>query len=219
MVIVSLGNYFAKYILGDLNYYMIFAAVLGVSQLLALAIAPTLSKKLGRKKLCTLGTFLMVLGFVIYLFPLDNIIFTIIAGFIAFGGQGFLQMVMYASVQDTVEYGELKNGQKNEAITISVLSFINKASAGIAIGITSIILIISGIGDIDINEEVQTVLTSGQKMTFRIGMFGLPMILIVLGYVMYNILFKIDEKKHDEIMLQLKLKKESKTSSSDDTIL
>ena len=68
----SFGLYFFKYAYGDENMYSIFALVLGVSQIIALAVFPLFSKKFSRKILYAGATGFVVAGYIIFFFsPMD----------------------------------------------------------------------------------------------------------------------------------------------------
>ena len=43
-----------------------------------------------------------------------------------FIGQAFIQLLMLMFLEDTIEYGQWKNGKRSESITLSVQPLINK---------------------------------------------------------------------------------------------
>ena len=196
----SFGVHYFKYAYGDENMYSMFALVLGLSQLTALAVFPQFSKRFNRKVLYSAATVLVVVGYLMFFFSPMNMIFIGAAGILIFVGQAFIQMLMLMFLTDTIEYGQLKMGKRNESITFSVQPFINKIGGAIASGVLGLTLILSGINE----AETAAVVTEGGITMMKLSMLILPLIVIVLGYVIYMKKFKIDEKRYGEILADLK---------------
>jgi len=193
------GVYFFKYAYKNEDMYAIFAAVLGVSQLAALAVFPLFSKKFSRRQLYTAATALLVLGYIIFFFaPMDMLIIGI-AGVLIFAGEAFIQILMLMFLADTIEYGQLKLGKRNESITFSVQPFINKIGGALASGIVSVTLIISGINRAATPDDV----TDGGLLTMKLAMLILPLITIVAGFIVYRFKYKIDKRMFDSIIDEL----------------
>jgi melibiose permease/lactose/raffinose/galactose permease len=201
MTTTTFGVHFFKYIYGDENMYSIFALVLGVSQLSALAVFPVFSRKLNRKRLYTIATCLVAAGYLLFFFgPNTKIISIGIAGVLIFVGEAFIQILMLMFLTDTIEYGQWKFGKRNESITFSIQPFINKIGGALANGVLGVTLVISGVNEAQSKAEV----TAAGALTFKAAMLILPMIAIALGFVLYRFKFKIDEKFHAEIIGDLK---------------
>ncbi|MDR0832359.1 MAG: glycoside-pentoside-hexuronide (GPH):cation symporter [Bacillales bacterium] len=208
MCLVGFGTYFAKYIIGDEDFYTIFALVLGVSTLIAVVLTPFLAKLLKRKRLFFIGTLLQVVGALMFL--IVNIIpLYIVAGVLLFVGQGFTTVLTYAYIQDTIEYGQLQTGKRSEAINLSVQSFINKGAS--ALGGTAIVLLFLFLTQISNNNIVEsaTDMTNTRVLIFKLGMFGIPLICSIVGFFLLNKFYIIDEKKHAEIVEELRKREES----------
>ncbi len=200
----SFGVHFFKYAYGDENMYSIFAAILGVSQLTAIALFPALTKRMSRKKLYTISTILVVAGYVLFFFSPMNMLFIGAAGILIFVGQAIIQTLMLMFLADTIEYGQLKMGKRNESVTFSVQPFINKIGGAIANGVLGVTLIVSGINAAATPKDV-----TAQGITImKSSMLILPLVVIVIGYVIYLLKFKIDEKMHADIVSQLKARGE-----------
>lgn len=195
----SFGVYFFKYAFKNENMYSVFAGVLGISQLAALVIFPLFSKKYNRKQLYTAATVLVVLGYIVFFFAPMNMIVIGIAGMLIFVGQAFIQLLMLMFLTDTIEYGQLKLGKRNESITFSVQPFINKIGGAIASGVVTVTLIISGINSAATPDDVKA---SG-LITMKLAMLILPLISIVAGYIVYRLKFKIDKEMFDSIIAEL----------------
>lgn len=195
----SFGVYFFKYAFKNEGMYSVFAAILGVSQLAALAAFPLFSKKFSRKSLYAFATVLVVIGYIIFFFAPMNIIYIGAAGISIFVGEAFIQLLMLMFLTDTVEYGQWKLGHRNESITFSVQPFINKIGGAIANGIVGITLIISGINAAATPNDV----TDSGLLIMKLSMLILPLFFIVIGYIVYRKKFKIDNQMFDKIVSDL----------------
>jgi melibiose permease/lactose/raffinose/galactose permease len=195
----AFGVYFFKYAFKNEGMYSVFAAILGVSQLAALSVFPLFSKKYSRKTLYASATILVVAGYVLFFFSPMNMLFIGAAGILLFTGQAFIQLLMLMFLSDTVEYGQLKLGRRNESITFSVQPFINKIGGAIANGIVGVTLIVSGINAAKAPEDV----TDSGLLIMKFAMLILPLIFIVFGYIIYYKKFKIDKQMYDSIISEL----------------
>ncbi len=195
----SFGVYFFIYAFKDEGMYSVFAAILGVSQLAALAVFPLFSKWFSRKILYAFATILVVVGYIVFFFSPMNMVFIGIAGVLLFVGQAFIQLLMLMFLTDTVEYGQWKLGHRNESITFSVQPFINKIGGAIANGIVGVTLIISGINAAKTPNDV----TESGLLIMKLAMLILPLIFIITGYFIYRKKYKIDRKMYDQIISEL----------------
>lgn len=195
----SFGVYFFKYAFKNEGMYSVFAAILGVSQLAALAVFPLFSKRFSRKTLYAFATVCVVIGYIIFFFSPMNMIFIGAAGIFLFVGQAFIQLMMLMFLTDTVEYGQWKLGHRNESITFSVQPFINKIGGAIANGIVGVTLIISGINAAVTPDDV----TDSGLLIMKLSMLILPLIFILVGYVIYRKKYKIDKQMFNNIISEL----------------
>jgi len=197
----SFGLYYFKYVYGDEGMYSIFAVILGVSQIAALLIFPLFSKRFDRKTLYTGAIILVTIGYVIFFFaPTNTMLFIGMAGILIFIGQAFIQLLMLVFLADTVDYGHLKLGRRNESVTFSLQPFINKMGGAIASGIVGAVVILSGIKVADSAADV----TSGGILMVKIAMMVLPLICILVSYVIYRKKYIIDKETYEKIIEDLK---------------
>jgi len=203
----SFGLYYFKYAYGDENMYSIFAAILGVTQILALSIFPIFSKRWSRKTLYTAATVIVVAGYILFFFSPMNMIPIGIAGVLIFFGQAFIQLLMLMFLADSIEYGQWKLGKRNESVTFSLQPFINKMGGAIASGILGLTLIISGINEAEeISEAAGAVaaVSSEGLLMMKVSMLLIPLVFIVAGYLVYFFKFKIDKDFYERIVTDLK---------------
>ena len=143
----SFGVYFFTYAYKDANMYSIFAVVLAVSQLTALAVFPKFSAKYSRKQLYAFSTALVLAGYALFFFSPMNMIYIGVAGVLIFVGQAFIQLMMLMFLSDTIEYGQWKLGKRNESVTLSIQPLLNKLGGAVSTGIVGYTLVISGINE------------------------------------------------------------------------
>ena len=195
----SFGTYFFIYAYGDENMYSVFAAILGVSQLAALALFPWFAARFTRKKLYSIATVLVVAGYVVFFFAPMHMLPIGIAGVLLFVGQAFIQTLMLLFLADTIEYGQWKLGRRNESITFSVQPLINTLGSAIATGVVTLTLIVSGINQAADASEV----TAQGLLIMKLAMMIFPLIAIAVGYVIYLRKYKIDAGFYRRIIGEL----------------
>lgn len=205
---INFAIYYMKYLFGNEGMYMILVVVVGVAQLGTLSVYPAVAKRMSRRSLYTLGTILVVIGYLIFFFAEISIVLIVIGALLVFVGQAFIQALMLMFLTDTVEYGYWKLGKKNESITFSIQPFINKIGGALATGIVSISLIISGI---KIDGGTVDAIDSQGKLIVKLAMFVIPVLMILIGYFVYLKKFKIDEQFYAQILKDLEQREQAQT--------
>jgi melibiose permease/lactose/raffinose/galactose permease len=203
----SFGLYFFKYAYGDEGMYPIFALILGVSQITALAVFPLFSKRFDRKTLFTAAIILLVIGYTIFFFaPVNTMLFIGAAGVLMFVGQSFVQLLMLMFLADSVDYGHWKLGKRNDSITFSLQPLINKMGGAISSGVVSAVIIVSGIKDAETAADV----TNEGLFMMKAAMLLFPLLCIVGSYIIYRMKYKIDSKFYAQILADLRERGELK---------
>ena len=222
-ITTALGIYFFDY---DFNRYggiefMLFSGILAVSQLTAIGLFPVLARKIGRKKVFTLGIVLVVIGYILfmsvkYVLPM-NMIFIGIAGLVLFSGQGFIQVLVLVMLADTIEYGQWKLGTRNESVVFSINPFVTKLATAFQNIIVTMTLAFSGLNEqvikpvtdtvnanpdmetSDIRALISSLVNDEMLLGLRTSMIIIPLILILLSYFIYRMYYKIDAKMYKQI--------------------
>ena len=232
----SFGVYYFKYAYKDEGTYMLFAAVLGVAQLTALALFPMFSKRFTRKQLYFGSMITVVASYLVFFLSFENLALIVISGLALFFAQAFIQLLMLLFLADAVEYGEWKLGKRNESVSFAVQPFINKLGGAIGTAVVTITLIVSGINPVskqiaeieasiaglDVNNplyiagnmQIDTLINGVEGSPLwimKIAMMILPLICILAGFIIYYKKFKIDEKMYAEIIADLEKRNEIAT--------
>lgn len=202
---ISFGLYYFEYIFGDKSVYSIFTIILGISQLTAIALFPMISARMIRKKLYGIGIILVCFGYIVFFFA-KTLLTVSIGGIFIFIGEGFIQILMLMFIADCVEYGEWKFGKRNDSITLSVQPFITKIGSAVAAGVVGLTVIVAGVKEANNAAEM----TAEGTFIFKTAMLILPVILIIIGYFIYQKKFIVDEKKYAEIVADLEVQRKEK---------
>ena len=113
------------------------------------------AKKFGKKEwIMYSATFSVVVYAILFFFPLENpLLFIIINGICYLGVSGF-QVLVWALVNDAIDYQELQTGKRNEGIVYSAYTFFRKLANAVSGSMSSFALAIAGF---QVNEAVQNV--------------------------------------------------------------
>lgn len=195
----NFGTFYFIYAFKNEGMYSIFAAIVGVSQLLALAVFPLFSKRFSRKQLYFGSTIVVVAAYILFFFSPMNMIPIGIAGVLLFLGEAFIQLLILMFLADTIEYGQWKTGKRNQGVTLSLQPLINKLAGALAGGVATVTVIISGINRAQTPDDV----TSEGLLILKLAMFALPLLCIIAGYIVYRAKYKIDKKFYDQIVSDL----------------
>ena len=103
------------------------------------------------------------------------------------------------SLTDSIEYGQLKNGKRNEAVTLSVRPMLDKIAGACSNGIVGAVAIAAGM----IGNATAADMTAANIRIFEICAFYVPLAVIILSAVVFLLKVKITEKMHDGIVRQL----------------
>jgi len=202
----------------------IFTVFFGLGTLTALALFPILNKKYNRFTILRFGVMISIIGYFIflslgYLIPMNEILLYSAAFMIFFGHSMFFVIVVILTA-NTIEYNQVKTGERNEAIIFSVRPFMTKLGAAFQQLILTLILIVSGVytysqkvaaleiakatGTMEqITVEANNILslaTPQMLLTLRLGMGLIPMLCLVSGYLLLKRKYVVTEEKYDELL-------------------
>ncbi|QWW20226.1 MFS transporter [Schaalia sp. 19OD2882] len=210
MTVTSLGIYWFKYVYRDEDAYSVFAVILAVAQLGALALFPALRARLRRSELLNLGMVSSAVGLGVFWFAGSSLALVAVAGVLLFAGQGIIQLLMLMFVTDCVEYGQWRFGRRNESITLAVQPFIYKASTGISSGFIGVALLVSGISAAHSVPDV----TPAGVHAFKLVMLVVPIFLTALAWAVLRRGYRLDEARFAAIMQDLRQGKHEAASDA-----
>ena len=121
--------YLFKYILDNTAAYSIVGVIPVITGLVMAPLYPILNKRIPRRYLYLGGMVLMIVGYLLFAVGSSNLAMVIVGLVFFYLPQTFIQMTAILSLTDSIEYGQLKNGKRNEAVTLSVRPMLDKIAA------------------------------------------------------------------------------------------
>ena len=207
--------YFFKYDIGGTTWkdaYTLFTSVGGISQILGMmAVYPILRSKLSNTIIFKLGLCLAIFGdaFLLALCLLGYssvLTMLMVPGVMIFVSNGILTVLTTVFLANTVDYGEVKTGHREESVIFSMQTFVVKAASGLAVFITGVSLDLIGLTSKDgLGEGIPTF--SSPLLGLRLLMTILPIIGLVLALVLFTRKFILTDIKAEQIRKQLEEKK------------
>jgi melibiose permease/lactose/raffinose/galactose permease len=209
---INFGIYYFRYVYGDENVYAVFALVLGVSQITALALYPVISRLGSRRRIFTIAISVVAVGYVVFfLAPPGGLAVIVVAGVAIFAAQAVLQLLMLMFITDTVEYGQHKFGRRNDSVTLSLQPFIYKLGSALASGIVGWTVIASGMKD----AGDAAGMTDSGVLLVKTMMLLAPVAMIVVSYLLWLRFYRLDEGRYAQIVEELRLRREAQPTGDD----
>ena len=207
--------YFFKYDIGGTTWkdaYTLFTSVGGISQILGMMVVyPILRSKLSNTIIFKLGLCLAIFGYAfllaLCLLGYSSVLtMLMVPGIMIFVSNGILTVLTTVFLANTVDYGEVKTGHREESVIFSMQTFVVKAASGLAVFITGVSLDLIGLTSKDgLGEGIPTF--SSPLLGLRLLMTILPMIGLVLALVLFTKKFILTDEKAEQIRKQLEEKK------------
>ncbi|WP_330634292.1 MFS transporter [Agathobacter sp.] len=219
--------YFFKYDLAGSNWtgnYTLFNTFGGGIQILAMMLFfPLLRKFFNIMKVFYICVFSAIGGYVILLIMALSGIATVypflVPGFFIMAAVGMLNVIVTVFLANTVDYGELKNGRRDESVIFSMQTFVVKLASGVAALVASICLSIFHISESDnainavngslaegMKKMVDDIIANGASVVSGNSVIGLRMTMTIVPIVVLFIAFFIFKKKYiltDELLLEI----------------
>ena len=219
--------YFFKYDLAGSNWqgnYTLFNMFAGAMQILAMMILfPLLRKAFNTIKIFYIGVFSAIGGYLILLalalLGTKNVYPLFIPGFFIMGAVGILNVICTIFLANTCDYGEIRNGRRDESVIFSMQTFVVKLASGIAALVASITLTIFNIqqqSDVQMNysvlmDKVASIKNNVVETIDTSAVFGLrmvmtlaPIVVLVIALLIFKAKYILTDKKLEEISKELK---------------
>ena len=204
-----------KFILDNPAAFSLTGIIGLVAGLVMTPLYPILNKRIPRRVLYFFGmSFLIVAYILLSISTYSRSMTLVFVALVLFGIPGtFIQMTAILSLTDSIEYGQLKNGKRNEAVTLSVRPMLDKIAGAMSNGITGFIAVAAGMTGSATAKDM----TSANIHTFQVYAFYVPLVLIVLSLLVFMLKVKLDEKMHAQIVDELEAKLASGEIVDDET--
>lgn len=205
--------YFFKYDFGGAGWkgsYTLFSTIGGAAQILGMMLLyPLLRRKLSNTGVFTLSLVLALGGYGLLLALClaglsGNLIALCVPGVVVFACNGMLSVLTTLFLSNSVDYGQMKTGRREESVIFSMQTFVVKAASGVAVFLTGIGLDLIGlVGD---TEETGAVAaqSAGTLLGLRLMMTVLPMLVLLAALLLFRRKFILTDEKAAEISRQLR---------------
>ncbi|MBR2728128.1 MAG: MFS transporter, partial [Solobacterium sp.] len=207
--------YFFKYDLGPTveswqASYTTFSTVGGGSQILSMmAVYPALRRFMGNTDIFKLCLKMSITGYALLLAvcftPFShNIIVLCAIGLLIFMANGMLTVLTTVFLSNSVDYGELKTGHREESVIFSMQTFVVKAASGVAVFLTGIGLDLIGLkGNSDTTGEI-VVQSASTLNGLHLLMTIIPILGLIAAMVVFTKKFILTDEKAEEIAARLR---------------
>ena len=126
-----------------------------------------------------------------------------IPGVVVFACNGMLTVLTTLFLSNSVDYGQLKTGRREESVIFSMQTFVVKAASGVAVFLTGIGLDLIGlVGNMEETGPV-AVQSAGTLLGLRLMMTVLPMLVLAGALVLFRRKFVLTDARAAEISAQL----------------
>ena len=214
----NLVIYFFKYDFGGTKWfssYTLFNMFGGAVQILSMMFLYTLLRKFfSNIKIFYICLSFAIIGYAsllaIAFTPMNNVIILFVPGFFIFAANGILQVLTTVFLANTVDYGQLKTGRRDESVIFSMQTFVVKLASGVAAFAASICLSLNNLKSgtevtdaeavIDFSENV----SNASRVGLRTTMTVIPIIGLIVALIWFKKKFILTDKKIEEISNEVK---------------
>ena len=198
-IINNFNLYYFIYVLGDAKQFSFLGVINVIIGLLAVALFPTLTMKFSRRRLFFGSVSVMLIGIILYALAGSSVIMTLFAAGLFALPQPLIFLVVLMTITDTVEYGQLKIGHRDEALVLCVRPLVDKLAGAITGGLIGITAIWVGMT----SGATAATITPENLFNFKLVMFAAPFVLILIGTVIYRAKVTLTEAEHARIVEEL----------------
>ncbi len=201
----STAVYYFTDTLGNSKLQSLFQTIGTVGSVLGLLVVPVLTKWFSKRQTYTISLCTAIAGYALMLItgPILklNVVIMDICYILASVGVSSMFVSQTIFLADIVDYGEYKNGERNESITFSMKGFLQKMAYTM-----QTIVLFGGLGIMNYNEQIMTSIGLNDTTKTGIGVicFGVPMLFFLASLVVFRKKFKVygelADKVHDYII-------------------
>ncbi|MDD7056464.1 MAG: glycoside-pentoside-hexuronide (GPH):cation symporter [Selenomonadaceae bacterium] len=201
-VVNNFNLYYFIYIIGDATKFSILGVINTVIGLAAVALFPALTKMFSRRKLFLSSIAIMVLALVIYALSGKSVMMALIGAGLFALPQPLIFLVVLMTITDSVEYGQLKLGHRDEAVCLCVRPLIDKLGGAVSSGVIGMVAIWVGMT----GGATAADITPDALLHFQLVMFAVPIIFLLIATFIYRAKVTLTEQEHARIVAELEEK-------------
>lgn len=197
----SLLMYYFRYRLGNAAAYTWVGVITCILGVISVALFPFLEELIHRKAIYVGGILFMLIGYGIFLIAGSSLPLVLIAVSFCFFPYPLIFLATLMVITDSVEYGQLISGVRNESVTLSVRPLIDKLAGAASNGIVGIVAVVAGMT----GNAKPTDISSQGIFQFNLYMFYIPIVLLVIAAILFLLKVRLSEAKHTEIVKKLEV--------------
>ena len=110
--------------------------------------------------------------------------------------QAVIFLVVLMIISDSVEYGQLKLGHRDESLTLSIRPLLDKLGGALSNGIVGQVAVIAGMT----TGATAASITAAGQLKFKIMMFAVPALLLIIAFVIFWRKSTLTEARHAAIV-------------------
>ena len=196
----STAVYYFTDTLGDPGLQSTFQLIGTVGSVLGLLVVPVLTKWFSKRQTYTISLCTAIAGYALMLVtgPILklNVVIMDVCYILASVGVSSMFVSQTIFLADIVDYGEYKNGERNESITFSMKGFLQKMAYTM-----QTIVLFGGLGIMNYNEQIMTSIGLNDTTKTGIGIicFGVPMLFFAASLVVFRKKFKVYGELADKV--------------------
>ena len=204
--------YYFTDVLGNPKAQSLFQTIGAVGSVLGLLVIPILSKWMNKKKIYQVSLIATIIGYIL-MFIFGPVLKITIALDIAYiiSSTGIAAMFVGQTIflADIVDYGEYKNGERNESITFSMKGFLQKMAYTI-----QTLVLFGGLAIMNYNSQITSAtkeINEGTKIGIGIICFAIPPVLILISLIVFSAKFKLHGELADKVHEHIVQKREKES--------
>ena len=217
------GLYFAKYVMDRESMYALFTMAVVPGGLIASLLVPYFTKKFGKRNTYiwshVIGGVFMLIAYVVGIAvdhgnytSMATVVVLMIALVVAGVPTGIGNIVTYAMIGDTVEYLELKTGERAEGICFAMQTFISKIGMAVGAFIGVLAYYMAGVEANDVSSV--TAASKDTMWTMLVLVAAISFFLTVIPLFFY----KFNEKEQQAAVEEIKRRKAIANGENPDEI-
>ena len=201
----STAVYYFTDTLGNSKLQSLFQTIGTVGSVLGLLVVPVLTKWFSKRQPYTISLVSAIVGYGLMLItgPILklNVVVMDVCYILASVGVSSMFVSQTIFLADIVDYGEYKNGERNESITFSMKGFLQKMAYTM-----QTIVLFGGLGLMNYNDQITANVGLNDTTKTGIGVicFGVPMLFFLASLIVFRSKFKVygelADKVHDYII-------------------
>ncbi len=227
LIIFGVNFFYVEFGYGESgNLVFLFTVMYGLGTLFSQGSYAFVTKVFKRKQILTISTIAITVLYLLflsvgYVLPKSVLMLNAI-GLLIFFFQGLINLTTIVMINNTIEYDEYRFNERHDSVISAVRSFSVKLAAGINQGISTLVLVLSGIYavsqnisalEIKVNQGVMTSkealqiasaylsgILPSQGLVLRLGMTMIPIFTIGGMFLLLHNKYKINETEYNRLV-------------------